>query len=425
MDFNIFFCRFGLDSHQFRNKTIEPVSADKNNIIYEVEEQAKKRICPYCQHEFMFVHDYNWVEIKLNSTIMVKEFLRIRKVRYKCKECGKTHTFDLQGIDRNATLSPYIETAIKREFLQIQSFKDISLRYGISLSQTLNIYDKYTKLTPKMPLPRYLCIDEKHFVGDNNGTYVVVLSDFFSGEVIDVINNRQMPYLNEYFQSISLQERKNVEVFISDMYDGYSTVKDRFFRKALFVVDLFHVIKLLTEAVKRIRIRTYNQFASEDTIEKHFMKANWKVFLCNQSKIRKNLYHSAKYDVSIPYGEIITNCLKLNQVFWDGYDLLQELLHYDKYESYAEANDFMEHIISKLRLTGDELLNKVADSYAKWKVGIVNGLARNQTGRRYSNAIAEGNNSHIQRIINVSYGYKSFRRLRSRIMLIRTYKNKG
>ena len=145
----------------------------------------------------------------------------------------------------------------------------------------------------------------------------------------------------------------------------------------------------------------------------------------DQYRIRKNEYHSKKFDQYISYGEIILRCIKLNPVFWDGYDVLQELLHYDKYETYSEANNFMDRIIGKLSLSGDELLEKVATTYKKWKAGIVNGLARNQTGRRFSNAIAENNNSHIQRIINVAYGYKNFDRFRARCMLILSYKKQG
>lgn len=142
-------------------------------------------------------------------------------------------------------------------------------------------------------------------------------------------------------------------------------------------------------------------------------------------KIRKNEYYSRKFDLYISYDEIILRCLKLNIVFWDdGYSILQEMLHYDKYETYSEAEKFVNRIISKLYASNNELLHKVADSYKKWKVGIINGLARNQTDRRYSNAIAESNNSHIQRVINVAYGYRNFKRFRARIMLILSYKKR-
>ena len=422
MDFNTFFIRFGFDSSNFVNKPPEIIETN-DGYIYEVEEEYRQRICPFCNHQHLQIHDYKWIKINLSSTKGIKETLRIKRIRYKCPQCYKTRTFKLEGIERNKSISEFVKTAIQNEFYEIQSFSTIADRYDVSLNQVINIFDEYTKKMPRRPLPEYLCIDEKHFEGDTDGKYAVIISDFFTGDVIDVLENRQMPYLDEYFKNISFKERSNVKVFISDMYDGYSTIKNRYFPKAMFVVDLFHVVKLLTSAVNKIRIRTYNQIAIEDTLERHFMKTNWRYFLMDYMKIYEKEYHSKKFDTYINFGEIIVRCLKMNIVFWDGYNVLQELLHYDKYETYTESERFMNRIIAKLNSSGDELLEKVAESYKRWKVGIIHGLARNQTGKRFSNAIAENNNSHIQRVINVAYGYRNFKRFRSRIMLILTYKN--
>ena len=422
MDFNTILTRFGFNSSNFVNKPIAAIEFE-GGFIYEVEEKYVQHICPNCNHQFMFIHDYRWVEVKLSSTIGCREYLRIKRVRYRCPKCGKTHTFALQGIDKNKSISNFVETAIKNEFYEIQSFTTIAKRYEISVQTVINIFDEYTKVMPRRPLPEYMCIDEKHFEGDSDGKYAVVISDFFTGEVIDALENRQMPYLDDYFKNIPFKERSNVKVFISDMYDGYSAIKNKYFPKALFVIDLFHVIKLLTTALNKIRIRTYNQIALDDTLERNFMKKNWRYFLMDQFKICHDEYHSKKFDIYISYGELILRCLKLNPVFWDGYNILQELLHYDRYDTYSEADRFMNRIIAKLNSTCDELLEKVADSYQRWKVGIIHGLARNQTGRRFSNAIAENNNSHIQKVIDVAYGYRNFRRFRARVMLILTYKN--
>ncbi|MCF0108407.1 MAG: ISL3 family transposase [Bacilli bacterium] len=422
MDFNTLFLRFGLDSSNFVNQPIKQVPF-ADGYIYETEEEVKERICPYCHHPNMHIHTYKYISIKLTSTIRLKEELRIKRIRYKCPNCHRTHTFDLIGIERNKTISKFTKLAMQNEFFEIQSLSTIAKRYGVSLNTVINIFDEYTKVMPRGKMPEFLCIDEKHFEGDTEGKYCVVISDFFTGKVIDVLSNRQMPYLDEYFSKIPIKERENTKVFISDMYDGYSSIQKKYFPKSIFVVDLFHVIKILTEAVKKIRIRTYNQVILDDTIERHFMKHNWKVFLCDQYKIRNNTYHSEKYNETLSYGEIILRCVKTNYAFWDGYNILQEILHYDLYETYSEAERFINRIIAKLNSSGDDLLCKVASTYQRWKVGIINGLARNQTGRRFSNAIAENNNSHIQRIINVAYGYKNFKRFRGRIMLILSYKN--
>lgn len=69
-----------------------------------------------------------------------------------------------------------------------------------------------------------------------------------------------------------------------------------------------------------------------------------------------------------------------------------------------------------------ELHEKVAATYTKCRIGIANGLAKNQRGRRFSNSIAKNNNSHIHKVINVAYGYRNFRRFRARVMPILSYK---
>lgn len=420
MDFNTLLARFGFDSSNFVNKESAPIEFE-GGLIYEVEEIFKPRICPNCNNPILHVHSRRFIEIKLTTTIGLKEHLRINRIRYKCPKCGKTHTFQLEGIERNKTISKFVENAIRNEFYTVQSFSTIAKRYDVTTMQVIKIFDKYTTIVPRRPLPKYLCIDEKYFAS-GNGKYAVVLSDFFEGEVVDILENRQMPYLNEYFSKIPSKERENVKVFISDMYDGYSTIKNKFFPNSLFVVDLFHVIKLLTVAVNKLRIRAYNKNPDENTVERHFMKTNWRYFLMDEMNIYKNEYHSKKFNVYIPLGEIILRCLKMDRDFWEGYNVMQELLHYDKYETYEEAGKFMDRIISKLNSTGNELLCKVADSYTKWKPGIINGLSKNQSGRRYSNAIAENNNSHIQKVIDVAYGFKNFKRFRARVMLIRLYK---
>ena len=228
--------------------------------------------------------------------------------------------------------------------------------------------------------------------------------------------------INRYFESIPLRERDKVKVFISDMYDGYLKIKTKYFPKTLFVIDLFHVIKLLSEAVKKIRIRTYNQYAYEDSLERHFLKSNWKAFLCDETKICHKTYYSRKLDIYISYGEIILRCIKMNTSFWDGYNILQDLFRYKYYDGYQETEKFIDWIIKRLEGSNEELLIKVAKTYSQWRNGIINGLCKRSSGKRLTNAVAESNNSHIQRIIDVAYGYKNFERFRKRVMIIRTYK---
>ncbi len=60
MVFNTTLLRFGFDSSNFVNKPVNVIETN-NGLIYEVEEDYKKQICPNCNYQYMFVHGYKWI----------------------------------------------------------------------------------------------------------------------------------------------------------------------------------------------------------------------------------------------------------------------------------------------------------------------------------------------------------------------------
>lgn len=106
MDFNTILIKFGLESSNFTNKLLDVVQ-NGDDFFYVVEEAYKKSICPYCNHQYLFIHGYRWLEIKLNSGLKSREILKVKRIRYKCSQCSKTHTFKLKGIERNKSISNF------------------------------------------------------------------------------------------------------------------------------------------------------------------------------------------------------------------------------------------------------------------------------------------------------------------------------
>ena len=62
MDFNTFFIRFGFDSSNFVNKPPEIIETN-DGYIYEVEEEYRQRICPFCNHQHLQIHDYMFLNL--------------------------------------------------------------------------------------------------------------------------------------------------------------------------------------------------------------------------------------------------------------------------------------------------------------------------------------------------------------------------
>lgn len=424
MNFNTFLLRLGIDPDNFKNVPSDPIVTE-GGFIYEVAQRTDRRECPFCHSENAYINDYAFVEIDCSENGEIEDTLRIKKVRFKCKECHKTFTPAIRGIGRYDKSTEQVKRLIYADFARKLTFQDIADKYHLSNGRIVQLFDEKVKYVPRLSLPRVLCIDEIRFSEELDQKFVCVLTDFEKGEIVDIIRNRQMPYLREYFSAIKESELNIVKIFISDMYEAYESIRSRYFPEAVHIVDLFHVITQLTNAVNRLRTRAMNTKASKGSLAYNFMKAHWKYFLCRASKVPNKFYTNARTGETLHYDDLILECLKLDLDLWSGYAILQELYSYaNRYYTFEEALGFVNRIAERLQTTNSDILKTVAKTYHKWRNEIANGLAKNQRQMKYTNAIAEGLNNQLKTIIKSAYGYHNFERFRKRAMLIMTYGKK-
>ena len=420
MNFNTILFRFGLNPDNFINEDRDPIKT-KDGFIYEVRQRTDIRVCPRCGSISAYINDHDIVEINCSETDQIKDTLRIIKTRFKCKDCGITYTPKIDGIDDGSLISNQTKQLILGDFTKIMSFAEIGRRYNVSSMKVIQIFDDKVPFIPRGKLPMVLCIDEKGFKGDTDTPYCCFLYDHERRELVDILESRQLPYLYEYFSNIPEDERNKVRFFVSDMYDGYRNVCRKFFKNALHIVDLFHVVQLLTRAVNKIRYNHVKDIKKSSPAV-NFMKTKWRMFLCRSENIPDKWYSPQGYGYSIHYSDMVFDCVKKYDDLLTAYNILQDLYHYNRNDTFMESLKFIDNLAERLKLTGIELLETVGISYTKFRVEIANGLAKNQTGKYYSNGVAESINNSVSTIIKVSNGYKDFERFRKRCMLISRYK---
>ncbi|MCQ2794321.1 MAG: ISL3 family transposase [Bacilli bacterium] len=425
MDFNTILLRFGLDSSNFKNKLVEPIPFD-GGFIYEVEQEINDRTCPICGNVQTHIQGHYFTKINSSSNNHIMDQLRIRRTELYCPKCKKTFTPPIFGIDKKNKTSNFTKELIMKDFTDKLTFSQIADKYHLSKTGVIKLFDTKVPYVPRRNMPEVLCIDEIKFEEDclNENKYIAVLVDFNAREIVDIIRSRRMPYLREYFSNISFKEREKTKVFISDMYDAYADIRRIYFPNAIHVVDLFHVITQLTNAVNRIRTRVMNNYCLKGTVEYNFMKKNWRYFLCRKSRVPDKFYTYKKTGEMIHYDEIIRRCLKTDLNLDDAYMCLQELFRYSEYGSYEDALDFVERISKKLIFLPNPLLKAVGRTYHKWRYEIANGFDKKSRDFHYTNAIAEGLNNQLKTITKSAYGYHNFERFRKRAMLILTYSKK-
>lgn len=420
MNFNSLLLRLGLDPSNFVNRVNEPLKTPQG-FIYEVDQRTDVRICPYCHSKDAYINSFRFSEINCSETEHIEDILRVKRVRFKCCQCGKTFTPPLVGIEPYAKTSSQTMQLIYRDFPSKLTFSQIAKRYGLSVNRIIQIFDEKIKFLPRRPLSEVLCIDEISFESEIGSKYACILYDFHRCEIIDIIISRQMPYLREYFANIPVPERKKVKIVISDMYDSYSTIARHYLTSAIHIVDMFHVIRLLTTAINTLRVRTMNFMTDKKSPEYNFMKKNWKLFLCRTSKVPNRFYTYQKTGEMFHYDELLKRCIQLNPSLWSAYNTLQDLLNYQSKYTFDEAMRFLQRITNNLLQCESPIIQEVGRSYHKWRVEIANAFSKTQNQIRYHNGIAENINNHLKSITKAAYGYRNFQRFRKRAMLILTY----
>ncbi|MCR5299396.1 MAG: ISL3 family transposase [Erysipelotrichaceae bacterium] len=419
MNFNTFLYRFGFDPEDFVNEESEPIRTE-NGFIYEVRQRTDgRRECPYCQSSDCVIKDYYYTETNCSETDQIKDVLRIRRVRFKCRRCLKTFSLKIRNLSSHSRISGQTMNMICNDFFKPITFSQIAERYFLSKARILQIFDEKVRFVPRRSLGEVLCIDEIGFRTEHS-KYVCVLYDFFEKKISDILISRQLPYLNEYFQKIPEAERKKVKYFISDMYDGYKTVRRRYFSEAMHIADMFHVISQMTNAVNRLRTAVMN--AHKDYPEYTFMKSHWKSFLCRREDVPDKHYTLKSTGEYLHYDELMQRCLLLDKELLEAHNILQDLYHYSEKDTFKEAQEFVRYISERLLLRDSEILRSVGRTYKKWEAEIANGIARNQNRIRYTNSIGENLNNQLKTIIKAAYGYQNFDRFRKRAMMIITYK---
>lgn len=241
MDFNTILLRLGVDPSNFSNRLNEPIKT-KDGYIYDVIQNEDFRQCLYCNSKNVIIHGYFYTEINCSETDHIKDILRIKRIRFKCKECNRTYCPSIRGLSRYSKTSNQTKDMIIKDFTKNITFADIAKRYSLSTARIIQIFDENIKYVPRKKMPIVLCIDEIRFKVDSDQNYCCILYDYNSSEIVDIIKNRKLAYLDEYFAKLPQKEKDVVRIFISDMYDGYATIKRKHFNKALHIVDLFHVI---------------------------------------------------------------------------------------------------------------------------------------------------------------------------------------
>ena len=409
-------------------KEIKVMKIKKNRGIIEVEvkSQKEKVRCPICNKFTSSVHD----KLKPIKSVYLDSCgervnLIITKRRFRCYNCNKIFTEEMSLNTKNGSISNKVKIQIRKDLLNYNmTIKQIAVKNRVSEHIVKKELEEATALIPEYQkkLPKIISFDE--FKADTDeGKYAFILTDPIHKKVLDILPSRQKERLIQYFTNT--ENRRSVEYIISDMYEPYLLVQKVMFPHAKYVVDKFHYIRYIMEALDKVRIKLQKEYGMKSK-EYKLLKNKKNVSLLRIYSNEINWWVEQErsktgHKVKILPGEIIQDLLDISNELRRGYQLKELFLDIVYHAPLEDAKRQLSEFIELCKESKIEEFIEAANTIANWLEYIVNSFI----DERYTNGFTEGTNNKIKVMKRVAFGYRNFKLLRKRILYVFNQKLSG
>ena len=374
-------------------------NADECDYLFVVSPKIETKICTKCGS--CNVVNYGRYT-KLVRDININEHytaLKIRGHKHLCKDCGSIFVDRFNTLDLCSKMTIRLRCKIQQLSLT-KPFKHIAREYKLSVTTIEKIALAYIREKDSQRIiysPEVLGIDEAHL----NGSIRCVLTDINEHLLVEMLPKRDKQTVIDYLDS--LPDSNNIKVVTMDMYRPYREAVYECLPDAAIVIDRFHVVKLINDALSDYRKTLCKQLPVAEKKEINSvhkaLNTNRKDLTANQNKKLGYIYSKypelkMAYDLKDEFRKIY-DCTNRSAAF----------LKYTKWSRKVKQN-FSPYI-------------PITETVNRWSREIFNYF-----DHPYTNGVTEAINGCIKAIARDGKGY-SFEILRGKVLYGQAYKTKA
>lgn len=348
--------------------------------------------------------------IKIPKISNFNTILLLDKQRFYCKHCHSTFSAKTSLVDFHKQISNNSKLSVIMDLMNKGSEKDISKRNNISTNSTNRILDEISndKLVKNNGLlPEIIGIDEFSATKDTISKMAFIIVDQTNKNIFDINNSKKSIDIEKYFKHYSRKERKNVKFITLDSYKPYYKLMHSLFKNAILIPNRFHIVIQARNALDKTRIKLY--IKSNPNYNK--LKKYWKLILKDKRKLdKKNKKYQNCFRKDMSQYDIVTYLINTNEELYETYQIYQSIL----YSIDTKNKDIFLSIINGKKTKISRYMKKAIKTFKDMEQYILNAF-----DYEYSNGIVEGTNNVIKQIKHIACGYRKFKHLKARIMLIK------
>lgn len=373
-------------------------------------------VCSICLSSELVIKEYKSRTIKNAALQNCPEIIHYRARRYSCKNCGSTfyeyNPFSVQAHRISTLVKTEVLNALRNPRV---TYSDASKAFHISNTEVIKIFDSYVDIN-RIQLPPILCIDEIHIpMIAYHSTYVCVMMDFISSDLIELLPTRFKLDLKRYFDAIPIVERNSVKYVCIDMWEPYRDVIKSRIKTAKIIIDSFHVIEHLTRDFTSIRVRIMNRY--DTNTDNYYLLKKWNWLL---TKKNIELDNEAKYNHRLKryvnLRQLLNLQLEIDPELHKAYDLMNRYLAFNDCASVNDCRDWLNSLIHDFISSNIQEYMEFVSLLHNWKEEILNSFIT-VNGKRISNGPMESLNGRIDKLEGNANGVKNYKRFRNRTIL--------
>lgn len=373
---------------------------NSERIEVHIESGLAAAVCPTCQRVSSQIHDTAEPQLLRDLAIWGRAcWLRYAPRRFACASCRNTF------VERVAWREPGL--AYTRRYAQHiyartqqEDIAQVALAEGLSQDTVRAIFERGANnmLAQRgYPIVKVLGLDE-FTIHKGHGHYRLVISAPELGLVLDVLSDRKKETLEAWFDQRGQAWCAQVEVCCADMWDAYHTVADDKLPHAQRVVDRFHVMANLNDAVTTAR-RTIQKQADEAT--QAILKGGRWLLVKNRDKLTPD--EALQLNQMLDASPALKTCYELKEDFRTWFGQLTDR---------ATAAQTLLVWQEKAQATKLRSLQAFVRTLDNWRESILNYF-----NGRHSNGFAEGVNLKIKLLNRRGFGYRNFAHFRLHILV--------
>ena len=311
MNSSFLYHAFGVKEYHYH------ATAYKDNAIFlKLKSNTPKKCrCPHCDGENVIKYGKQYRDIH-NLPIGGKHtYLSLTIQRFQCKDCKKVYQADVPfthgSVSYTFRFSRYVLDLLRLGM----TIKDVAFHLGVGWDMVKDIHKRYLKQKysyVSIKKVKRIGIDE--FAVRKGHVYKTIVVDLDTGRIIYVGDGKGADALDDFWKKVKRQGAK-IELVTSDMSAAYIYSVMTNAPDATHVFDKFHVVKLVHEAVDKVRRSIWRQ---ETDLEKRDLIKGTRWML-----LSKNL---DKFDDK--QKERFHNILATNEPLFKAYYLKEDIARY-------------------------------------------------------------------------------------------------